>query len=89
MSKSHKIYTVIYHYSIATVIRNIIIKNTEDQKKNVSNIKHVNTILKIANQRTINKLVINPALVDRIENSAQQIIFEFSLKNIKNLTLFN
>jgi hypothetical protein len=47
MSKSHKNYTMIYHDKI-TVIRYITIKDTYDQKKNI---KHVNTILKIANQR--------------------------------------
>jgi hypothetical protein len=92
--QSHIIFlTMIYHYNIATVVRNITIKSTEDRKNNVSNIQNVNTILKIANQKTINKLVINPTLVEnflkRIESAAQQIIFSFLLKTLKFLKLFN
>jgi hypothetical protein len=59
MSKLHKNYTVIYHDNIKTVIRYITIKDTSDQKKNI------NTILKIASQKTINKLVIN--LINQLE----------------------
>jgi hypothetical protein len=54
--------------------------------------KHVNTVLKIANHKTINKLIINLTLVEkllkRIESVAQQVTFEFPLKNIKIFNAF-